>query len=129
PAVADGDFVTYWITATDNIGASSRSTDQIYRVLADGIDSIADIQTTVSGGAGNSPFAGATVAMNIAAVVQTDGAATGIWALQDDGDAPWSGIEVFSFKSSSPVPALGDNVTVTEARVVENFSLTRLDSV
>lgn len=129
PAAADGEFVTYWISATDNIGASSRSPDQQYRVLADGIDDIADIQTTPSGGEGPSPFAGATLPMNITAVVQTDGAGTGLWALQDSGDAPWSGIEVYSFKSTSPVPVLGDNVTVTEAVVNEAFSLTVLDSV
>jgi hypothetical protein len=129
PAASDGDFVTYWISATDNEGAASRTNDQIYRVLADGINEIADIQTTASGSPGASPFAGSTVAMTIEAVVQTDGATTGIVALQDDGETPWSGIEVGSFKGSSPVPVLGDNVTVTEARVTENFSLTRLDSV
>lgn len=130
PAAGDGEYVTFWIAATDDQGASSRSDDEIYLVLADGIDEIADIQTTANGDEGPSPFAGATVTTTISAVVQTDGATTGIYALQDDDTlAPWSGIEVRTFKSGSPVPALGDRVTIVEALITERFNLTVLDSL
>ncbi len=130
PAAGDGEYVTFWIVATDDQGASSRSDDQVYLVLADGIDEIADIQTTADGDEGPSPFVGATVTTSISAVVQTDGATTGVYALQDDDTlGPWSGIEVRTFKSGSPMPALGDRVTIAEALITERFNLTVLDSL
>jgi hypothetical protein len=130
PGVADGEYVTFWVEATDDQGAASRSDDRIYLVLADGINEIADIQRTADGTNGPSPFVGATVTTSISAVVQTDGPQTGIWSLQDDPALnPWTGIEVRTVKSGAPVPNLGDQVTIVEALVTERFGLTVLDSL
>ncbi len=130
PAAGDGDYVTFWIEATDDQGATSRSEDEVYLVLADGINEIADIQTTQSGDDGPSPFRNANITTTISAVVQTDGAASGIWSLQDNASLdPWTGIEIRTLAAASPVPALGDQVTVNSALVTERFGLTVLDSV
>ncbi|MEZ4695061.1 MAG: T9SS type A sorting domain-containing protein [Rhodothermales bacterium] len=134
PAVADGDFVTYWIGASDNVGGESMSDDFSYRVLVDGIDSIADIQETASGGPGDSPFAFLKIPMNITGVIMTQGSESGIYILQSDETLqPWTGI--FLRGGSAGVGALnrGDVITVTEAYVVEternNFPVTALDSL
>lgn len=124
--LADGDFVTYRIEATDNTSATSVSPNFSFRVLDNGITQISHIQQTANGGAGNSPFVGQTVAMNITATVTTSGE-TGIISLQD-GSTPWSGIWITSVSGGSNEPAgltdlrPGDVINITSAEIEEAFS-------
>ena len=123
PAQADGVFVTYTVVSTDNTGAQSLSDSGVYRTLANGIGSIADVQTTADQGPGDSPFVGITTAMNITAYVVSDPATSGLTVLQDDMDlAGWTGI----FLSTSETLAQGDMITITEGDVEERFGVTQI---
>ena len=132
PAVADGAFVTYTVTATDNTGATSTSEEGSYRVLYDGITSIAEIQTTASLGAGGSPFAGITTEnIDLEAVVMSDPTTLGLLTIQDSETLePWSGVFV---ELTSDIAELelqpGDRVAITAATVAENFDVTELQDV
>jgi hypothetical protein len=129
PAVADGAFVTYSITATDNTGASSTSPEGIYRALYDGIDSIEDIQLTADGSPGASPFAGIeTTNIAIDAVVMSDLETSGLLTIQDDPSLEaWTGIAV---EVTVDIAGLGlqpgDRVSVSAATIGENFGVTEL---
>ncbi|MEM1043892.1 MAG: T9SS type A sorting domain-containing protein [Bacteroidota bacterium] len=130
PALPDGAFVTYSVTATDTQGDSSESATQSYRVLFDGIDSIEDVQLTASGGPGSSPFAGITTTnIDIEAVVMSDVTTSGLLTLQDDESlAPWTGIFVEVTTDIALLElAPGDRVTVSEATIAEAFGVTRLE--
>ncbi len=121
PAQPDGDFVTYWFEATDDQDASTVSPDEVYRVLTGGIDSISDIQLTVDGGEGPSPFQGLTTAMNITGSINSRPDSSGWYIVQDDvTGAPWSGIVI---EATDAVTALGlgtgDLVNITAGTVVE----------
>ncbi len=130
PALPDGAFVTYTITATDTEGDASTTSANSYRVLFDGIDSIEDVQLTASRGPGASPFAGITTSnLDISAVVMSDVQTSGFLTIQDDPDlAPWTGIFV---EVTTDIALLelerGDRVQVTSATISENFGVTRLD--
>ena len=127
PAVADGAFVTYSITATDADGDSATSPEGTYRVLFDGITSIEDVQLTASGGPGSSPFAGITTS-NIAidAVVMSDVETSGLLTIQDDPSLEaWTGVFVeVTVDIASLGLQPGDRVTITEATIGENFNVT-----
>jgi hypothetical protein len=129
PAVADGAFVTYFVTATDNTGASSESPEGAYRVLYDGIDSIEDVQLTANFGAGASPFAGITTSnISIEAVVMSDLETSGLLTIQDDPAlAAWTGIFV---EVTTDIATLGlqpgDVVQIDAATIGENFDVTEL---
>ena len=129
PAVADGAFVTYDITATDANSDSATTPEQSYRVLFDGIDSIEDVQLTASGGPGGSPFAGITTSnINIEAVVMSDVETSGLLTIQDDPSLEaWTGVFV---EVTVDIAGLGlqpgDRVTITEATIGENFNVTEL---
>ena len=129
PAVADGAFVTYSITATDANGDSATSPEGTYRVLFDGITSIEDVQLTASGGPGGSPFAGITTS-NIAidAVVMSDVETSGLLTIQDDPSLEaWTGVFVeVTVDIASLGLQPGDRVTITEATIGENFNVTEL---
>ncbi|MEP0545618.1 MAG: T9SS type A sorting domain-containing protein [Rhodothermales bacterium] len=129
PAVADGAFVTYSITATDTDGDSSTSPARTYRVLFNGIQRIEDIQLTADGGPGASPFAGITTT-NIAlqGIVMSDVETSGFLTIQDNETlAPWTGIFV---EVTVDIAGLGlqpgDRVSVSEATIAENFGVTEL---
>ena len=129
PAVDDGVFVTYWVTAADNTGAVSASDPQQYRVLVDGINSVEDIQLTADGGEGGSPFDGLTTDMDLTVVVQTTPGVSGLMYVQDDStQAPWTGINI---RSSSDFDGLvrGDAIRITNALIQESFDLTRLRDI
>ena len=129
--LADGDFVTYRIVATDDTGATTESSDQGFRVLDGGITRISHIQETATGQPGDSPFAGQTLDMNITATV-TMSAEAGILALQD-GSEPWSGISIESISGRSSEPAgltdlrPGDVINITMAEIEEGYGLTKLN--
>lgn len=130
PAAADGEFVTYFIEATDSQGAVSTSPTQTYRVLYDGITAIEHIQRTASGGVGSSPFVNFTTDMNIEGVVMSDPATSGLLTIQDDPDlGPWSGVFVdITLDIAGLNLERGDRVTISNATIAENFGLTRLDN-
>ncbi len=126
PAQADGVFTTYWATSTDNTGATSTSDPAFYRTLADGIDSIEDIQLTIDEGPGDSPFTGLTTTMDITATVQSDPSVSGLIVLQDDSElAGWTGI--FLSESGTALQQ-GDLINITQADIFESFGVTTLGS-
>jgi hypothetical protein len=127
PAQPDGDFVVYFVTATDNTGAQSFSDNATTRFLADGIDEVEDVQLTFSGGPGDSPFTDSTVPMNLNVTLQSDPAASGFYVVQDDVDGPWSGVLL----SGEGLQSLnqGDQLNITEATVQETFGVTELTDV
>jgi len=127
PAADDGAFVTYWVAATDDTGATSTSDPLSYRVLLDGINEVEDLQLTASGGSGGGPFTGLTTAMDLTVTVQTRPGVSGLMAVQDSED-PWSGVIILG---SSDFDGLqrGDVIHITEATIQENFSLTRLRDI
>ena len=128
PAQGDGVFTTYWTSSTDNTGAVSTSDQAAYRTLVDGINSIEDIQLTIDGGPGDSPFSGVTTAMAITAYVVSDPATSGIVVIQDDVNLdPWTGVLVDNIEDGAV--AFGDMVSITEARVEERFGVTQIDDV
>lgn len=128
PAVDDGTFVSYFVTVEASDGTEFESDPvQSYRVLYDGIDSIADIQATQDEGPGSSPFAGFTGDINITATVQTSPTVSGFWAIQESQD-PWSGIVI---EGTEDVVALdlqpGDVINVTAGTIVELRGPDRFD--
>ena len=135
PAVADGAFVTYSVTATDNTGATSTSASGSYRVLYDGITSVEDIQRTTTAGPGASPFAGITterinldVTVQTAPIEVTEASSTFTMLVVQDGTGPWSGVIVLADETSVGLEA-GDEITITKATIRENFGVTRLSDI
>lgn len=136
PGVANGDFITYWIKATDNANSTSESTRSPLRSLQNGITSISQIQQTADGKQGASPFFNMTVDMDITATVQNAYGESSLISLQDDFTAgPWTGIfsEITSSTATSaataPIRALnkGDVIRITRARIYERFNVTQID--
>ncbi len=130
PALPDGAFVTYTVTATDNTGGSSMSDSNTYRVLFDGINSIEDVQLTATQGPGPSPFAGITTSnIAIEAVVMSTPEVSGLLTIQDDPAlGPWSGVFVeVTVDIAGLLLQPGDRVSITAATIAENFNVTRLD--
>ena len=125
-------FVTYSVTATDNVGASTTSPNASYRIFSGAINAIALVQTTADGGPGASPLiTGAAAAFDLNAVVQTKYQSGTNWfaTIQDDPTlAPFSGVLIF-FGSAEPAFAVGDRINVTEATISEFNGLTQLSNV
>ncbi len=130
PGVTNGDFITYWIRATDNLNSVSESARNPLRSLQNGITSISHIQQTPDGKQGNSPFFNMTVDMNITATVQFADGDTDNLVLQDDfTTGPWSGIIIERPNSGSGLQPLnqGDVINITRGRIFEDFGLTQID--
>ncbi len=130
PGVANGDFITYWVKATDNTNAVSESTRFPLRSLQNGITSISQIQQTADGKQGDSPFFNMTVDMDITATVQYAYEDTKLIILQDDfTGGPWTGIFSESSSSTSAFRTLkkGDVIRITRARIYERFNVTQID--
>lgn len=129
--LADGDFATFRIEASDDTGATTVSNNNSFRVLDNGVTSFAHIQQTADGLPGDSPFVGQTIAMNITATVMLS-AESGMLSLQD-GTGPWSGIALESVSGGSNEPAglvdlrPGDVINITSANIEEDFGLTKLN--
>ncbi|NUM71189.1 MAG: T9SS type A sorting domain-containing protein [Ignavibacteriaceae bacterium] len=132
---ADSAIVSYFVWAQDNEGkVSMNPTDTLrnryfYPVLNRGL-TIQDVQY--------SPFGGGWSAFNnfrvtVSGVVTADTSdipgfgSTPTRVYIQNGTGPWSGIWVGGLESLSLQK--GDNVTINNAKVVENFSVTRLDSM
>ncbi len=132
---ADSAIVSYFIWAQDNEGkVSMNPTDTLrnryfYPVLNRGL-TIQDVQY--------SPFGGGWSAFNnfrvtVSGVVTADTSdipgfgSTPTRVYIQNGSTPWSGIWVGGLEALSLQK--GDNVTINNAKVVENFSVTRLDSM
>ncbi len=116
PPLNDGECVTYFIEATDNTGAVTESDPEDYRVLADGVNEIKDIQETCDGGPGDTPLRGIDTDMDLTAIVHSNPDASGFISLQDSPDLdPWSGILL----NDSNLPELhrGDMVHITHATI------------
>lgn len=108
----DDVWMEYWVEAEDDLGAVVTSPVEVVRFL-EAVDAIEDIQMTMDGGPGDSPFKDIVTTMDITATVQTDAASSTILAVQDDPDlAAWSGI--FIDPEGIDV-ARGDVINITEA--------------
>ncbi|MCA0268316.1 MAG: T9SS type A sorting domain-containing protein [Bacteroidetes bacterium] len=138
-ALQDGKFVTYYVFATDDAAGTGQSTSQNFRVLANGVTSIENIQRTASGSTGDSPLAGVTLSgagqIQLNAVVQSN-YSTNQFAviIQDDAALnPWSGIQLFTGTTTDydALKALvpGDRISITAAKVFESNGVTMLDLV
>ena len=129
PAALHGDFITYWVSATDNTSATTASSSATLRSLDGGITSIAHIQETSTGGVGGSPFFDMDVDMNITATVQYSQPDTRHVTLQDDASgAAWSGIVIRFPDDASGLKVLnaGDVINITHAKIYENYGMTYL---
>ncbi len=127
PPALHGDFITYWVSATDNTGATTNSAPSPLRSLVGGITSISHIQETTTGGVGSSPFFDMDVDMNITATVQYSQPDTRHLTLQDDASgAPWSGIVVRFPDDDSGLRVLnaGDVINITHAEIYERYGMT-----
>jgi hypothetical protein len=134
PAIStDSTWVKFFITATDNNNNSTTGPNGLnyfnyYLVKNAGITKISDIQFNPLNG-NDSPFRNAKLnGISITGVVMSTTQLTdlGLVYLQD-GEDKWSGILL----GAPGINTLqrGDKITITAAKVVENFSLTRLDSI
>ncbi|RMH63791.1 MAG: T9SS C-terminal target domain-containing protein [Bacteroidetes bacterium] len=129
PTQPDGTFVTYYVEASDADGVVYASEPmQMTRVLYDGIDEIADIQETIDGGPGDSPFAGLTTDMDLTVTVQSSPGTSGIVAVQDDAAlGPWTGILITGEGTAALNP--GDVIRITSGTIAENFDVTEIQDV
>ncbi len=128
--VAAGDFVTYSITAVDNENNASTPTDEVSRLVVDGaVTSIFQVQATADGGAGGSGITTAdAIPFDLDATVQSAFTSGGDFyvTIQDDASlAAFSGVWIY-FDTTDPGLSVGDQITITEARVEENFNVTIL---
>ena len=126
-----GDFVTYSITASDSEGATTPAGDPITRLVVDGpIASIFQVQATADGGFGASGITTAEpVEFDLDAVVQSvlDEEGTYLTIQDDPSLGAFSGVFV-ELDADSDL-SVGDQITITEARVVEDFDVTTLMDV
>lgn len=134
PAIStDSTWVKFYITATDNdnnstTGPNSLSYLNYYLVKNAGIQSIYDIQFNPLNG-NDSPLRNFKLTgINVTGVVMSTTQLTDLGLVYiQDGEDKWNGILL----GSPGINTLqrGDKITITAAKVVENFSLTRLDSI
>ncbi len=126
PAQAQGVFVEFWVKATDSQDASTETAKRVIRFYPEGVNRIADIQETATGGPGPSPLKDLVVNMDITATVQSDPATSNWVIVQDDPElGGFSGIQLRTNESLSR----GDVINITQARVQESFDWTRLSDV
>ena len=129
PAANDGDFVRYFLTATDNDGDmailpgdTSRTSGQVfYYTVRNNATLISDIQNTFGYAIDISGYTGHVV--TVEGIVMTDSTdESGDFYIQEAAEK-WSGIWVaedqFPFEK-------GDKISITGI-VEENFTVTRLD--
>ena len=129
--LAAGDFVTYTLTAVDDQNLSTPATSAISRLVVDGaIEDIFQVQATPDGGPGGSGITTADpIAFDLDAVVQSLIAEDGSYVtIQDDPSlGAFSGVFV-EFDGATDLQ-VGDQITISMARVVEDFSVTTLVDV
>ncbi|RMF65733.1 MAG: hypothetical protein D6746_00025, partial [Bacteroidetes bacterium] len=131
PTQPDGTFVSYHVEVTDTDGAVIPSEPEVVtRVLYDGINDVADIQETIDGGPGDSPFAGLTTDMDLTVIVQSQPDLSGLISVQDDPALnPWTGIVIQASGDLTATLKRGDEIRITNATIAENFGLTRLENI
>lgn len=129
--ISAGDFVTYSITASDNEGATTPASEPVTRLVVEGpISSIFQVQATADGGPGGSGITTAEpIAFDLSATVQSvlDDEGTYLTIQDDPALSAFSG--VFVELSEASELAVGDEITISEARVVEEFDVTTLMDV
>lgn len=131
----DSTYINYYFHPTDNDGNSidypSVSSPLEYIVYADGINSIVQIQNTPLPN-GNSIWANDSIPdMYIEATVTATTATydLGIVAVQE-GENPYQGIFIQSVPGDNTDHLFrGDKILITSAKVVEDFSVTKLKYV
>lgn len=131
----DGEYVNFYLTATDDLGneveTPSSASPFTYQVWDDGINSIAQIQQTPFT-SGTSIWSGQwlediSVEATVMATTQTYDLS---FVTIQDGTGPWSGIAIRSQPGDGTSDLnRGDIITITSAKVLEDFGFTRLDSV
>jgi hypothetical protein len=129
----DSTWVKFFITATDNDNNSTTGPNGLtyfnyYLVKNAGVKSIRDIQFNPLNG-NDSPLRNSKLTgMNVTGVVMSTTQLTDLGLVYiQDGEDKWNGILL----GAPGINTLqrGDKITITAAKVVENFSLTRLDSI
>ena len=134
-AFADGDLVSYYVEATDNIAAVSLNpanpdvSRYFFKVLDNGI-TINDVQFTPYQN-GISSYDSYTVTVRGVVTADTtdivgDGSNTGPQVVIQNGTGPWSAIQIFGTEVLNL--RKGDDVTVTGV-VDENFGVTRIEDL
>ena len=124
PPQLDTTFVRVRAGASDDAGATDYSDYLTYVTLFEGINEVADIQRTFDTTSDSSPVIGGPWSMDITAVVTSQPDVSGFYVLQDKEDlSPWSGILL---ENPSTELQLGDQIQITSAEVVEDFSVTTL---
>ncbi|MBR9974774.1 MAG: T9SS type A sorting domain-containing protein [Bacteroidetes bacterium] len=129
PAMADGDVVWYYVEATDNdndvaVYPADLGGPLPFYIVRDGDIRISDIQYTpyADGRSGSFGFKNVTTRG-----VLTAGPNLGMYFIQD-GNEPWSGIQIYSSSIKNEGLALGDDITVT-GTVDERFGITQLKNL
>jgi hypothetical protein len=129
PAMADGDVVWYYIEATDNDSdvatyPADLSGPLPFFIVRDGDVRIRDIQYTpyADGRSGSVGFKDVTTRG-----VLTAGPNLGMYFIQD-GNEPWSGMQIFSSNIKNEGLQPGDDITV-KGTVDERFGITQLKDV
>ncbi len=128
PAFPAATAVTFYMVAADDNGLSVRNPIAgEYSYLVEGaITSIAAIQTTTNGMAGDSPLAGVEgIVTDITATVTTSAVTDGYITIQDKS-ALWSGVFVDD-ANGMELLAEGDMVKITELSVSESFGVTEIE--
>ncbi|MEO1023465.1 MAG: T9SS type A sorting domain-containing protein [Bacteroidota bacterium] len=130
PAFPGATPVTFYMTAVDNEDLSVRNPitgNYSYFVEGD-ISTIAEIQETTDGGAGDSPLAGAgAVSANITATVTMSAVEDALVTIQDRA-AAWSGV----FLDNGPAVdtlEFGEIINITSFEVQEAFGVTELTNL
>ncbi|MEL6772571.1 MAG: T9SS type A sorting domain-containing protein [Bacteroidota bacterium] len=131
PFASAGEFVNLTYTVTDSNGINAFATTS-YRVFDGPLTSITQIQETANGGEGDSPVGDIdAVAMNIVAIVNddfVDDAGNRTLILQEDPNfGQFTGIA--AFVDIAAAVQVGDEITITEANINENFGFTRLENL
>lgn len=131
PAQADGAFVKYYISATDNQGLTAHQPtvpgnigNPKFFFVRDNGTQIYDVQFTPYAD-GNSGYA--SMEVTLSGVVTGSAADLGYIFIQQEGQLGWGGLSLTGNASLATV-APGDKITVT-GTIKEDFSMTRMESI
>jgi hypothetical protein len=138
PAQANGAFVRYFVSATDDLGGTSTSPGDTsrasgtifwYDVRDSGTLSITDVQNTHGYALDASGYRNIVVTLACSFRVMTD-------SLHFPGDAyiqeaadRWSGIWLNDIAGAGAIATLGDEITSVTGTVQESFNVTRIDLI
>lgn len=129
PTFDPGTAVNFVIEATDSgglLGVAPLSGTYSFFVAGDDVTTIAGIQETIDGLAGDSPLAGlGALPADIVATVTTSAVTDGYITIQDVS-AAWSGVFVDEANGMELLEE-GDMVRITEISVSETFGVTEVE--